>query len=77
MNNITKAMLSITLMAVRDLGYSKARALEQIGESDPQTILAQARAEQVEEAHFEAFRRGLVGEVVDKPPISFGTEFFV
>jgi len=39
--------------AVRELGYSRTRALEFIGESDPSVILEEARRERLEQARFE------------------------
>ncbi len=41
------ARINAASMAVRDLGYSRQRALEQIGESVPQEVLRQAAAEQL------------------------------
>ncbi len=56
------ARINAAALAVRELGYSRARALEQIGESDPQIILAQARAEDLEQTHFEVFKQRLLAE---------------
>jgi hypothetical protein len=55
-------------MAVRELGYSKERALEQIGEDDPQVILSQARAEALDEAALEVEKREVLalGEIKTK-----------
>lgn len=41
------ARINAGAMAVRELGYSRARALEQVGESDPQAIMQQAREEEL------------------------------
>ena len=40
-------------MAVRELGYSRARALEQIGESDPAVIMEEAKSELLEKVDLE------------------------
>ncbi len=40
------ARINAAAMAVRELGYSRERALEQIGETDPQYIMAQAEEEE-------------------------------
>ncbi len=45
--------INAAAMAVRDLGYSRERALEQIGESDPQVIMAQAREEELDAVELE------------------------
>jgi len=47
------ARINAASLAVRELGYSRERALEQIGETDPQVIMAQAREEEREEVEFE------------------------
>lgn len=51
----TDRMLRINAasMAVRDLGYSRERALEQIGETDAREVMRQARAEQLEAVDLE------------------------
>ncbi|MBX3047713.1 MAG: hypothetical protein KIT46_08225 [Anaerolineales bacterium] len=47
------ARINAASMAVRDLGYSRQRALEQIGESDPHEVLRQAAAEQLAAVELE------------------------
>lgn len=47
------ARINAGAMAVRELGYSRARALEQVGESDPQEIMQQARQEEMEAVALE------------------------
>ncbi|MCW5876499.1 MAG: hypothetical protein KIS85_06410 [Anaerolineales bacterium] len=47
------ARINAASMAVRDLGYSRQRALEQIGESDPGEVMRQAAAEQLAAVELE------------------------
>jgi hypothetical protein len=47
------ARINASALAVRELGYSRARALEQIGESDPDVIMRQAREEELEQVELE------------------------
>jgi hypothetical protein len=47
------ARINAASMAVRELGYSRARALEQIGESDPAVIMEEAKAEMIEKVDLE------------------------
>ncbi|MCW5877725.1 MAG: hypothetical protein KIS80_02515 [Anaerolineales bacterium] len=47
------ARINAASLAVRDLGYSRQRALEQIGESDPHEVLRQAAAEQLAAVELE------------------------
>ncbi|KAA3643421.1 MAG: hypothetical protein DWQ07_23190 [Chloroflexi bacterium] len=47
------ARINAASMAVRDLNYSKSRALEQVGESDPGFIMEQAREETLDEVDLE------------------------
>jgi hypothetical protein len=49
-------------MAVRDLGYSRERALEQIGETDAKEVMAQAEQEQIEAVKLEIRKRRLAAE---------------
>lgn len=51
------ARINASAMAVRELGYSRERALEQIGESDPQVVMQQARDEQLDEVDVEIEKR--------------------
>jgi hypothetical protein len=51
------ARINASAMAVRDLGYSRARALEQIGENDPHVVMQQAREEQLDEVELEIEKR--------------------
>ena len=59
------ARINASAMAVNELGYSRARALEQIGENDPQVVMQQGRDEQLEavELEIEKNRRLALGEV--------------
>ncbi|MBW8012825.1 MAG: hypothetical protein FVQ83_16535 [Chloroflexi bacterium] len=45
--------IDASALAVRELGYSKERALEQIGEMDPQVIMQQAKEEELQEVDLE------------------------
>jgi hypothetical protein len=47
------ARINAASMAVRDLGYSRERALEQIGETDAREVMRQAAAEQLEAVDLE------------------------
>jgi hypothetical protein len=47
------ARINAASMAVRELGYSRARALEQIGESDPDMIVEEAREEELARVDLE------------------------
>lgn len=47
------ARINAASMAVRDLGYSRERALEQIGETDAREVMRQAEAEQMEAVELE------------------------
>jgi hypothetical protein len=47
------ARINAASMAVRDLGYSRERALEQIGETDARDVMRQAEAEQLEAVDLE------------------------
>ena len=47
------ARINAASMAVRDLGYSRERALEQIGETDGRAVMRQAAAEQLEAVDLE------------------------
>ena len=47
------ARIEAAATAVRELGYSKTRALEFIGETDPALILQEAREEQLAEREYE------------------------
>ncbi|MBT3239379.1 MAG: hypothetical protein HON98_02625 [Chloroflexi bacterium] len=47
------ARINAASMAVRELGYSKRRALEQIGEGDPDVIREEARSEILEAVELE------------------------
>ena len=51
------ARISSSAQAVRELGYSRARALEQIGEADPQVVMQQARDEHLEAVDLEIEKR--------------------
>jgi hypothetical protein len=66
------ARVNAASMAVRELGYSKERALEQIGEDDPQVILTQARAEALDEAALEVEKREVLalGEIKTKQKVA-------
>ncbi len=57
--------INAAALAVRELGYSRARALEQIGETDPQAILQQRREE-------DAWLRS--PEPVEGEPVEGGVE---
>ena len=52
-------------MAVRELGYSKARALEQAGENDPEVVMAEARQEALAELALEVERQRQLAQVGD------------
>lgn len=62
------ARINTASMAVRDLGYSRERALEQIGETDAKEVMAQAEQEQLAAARLEARKRRLLAEVQPEPP---------
>jgi hypothetical protein len=47
------ARINAASMAVRDLGYSRERALEQIGETDAREVMRQAAAEELERVELE------------------------
>ena len=47
------ARINAASMAVRDLGYSRERALEQIGETDARAVMRQAAAEHLEAVDLE------------------------
>lgn len=47
------ARINAASMAVRDLGYSRERALEQIGETDAREVMRQAAAEELEAVELE------------------------
>lgn len=47
------ARINAASMAVRDLGYSRERALEQIGETDAREVMRQAAAEELEKVELE------------------------
>ena len=47
------ARINAASMAVRDLGYSRERALEQIGETDAREVMRQAEAEQLQAVDLE------------------------
>jgi hypothetical protein len=56
------ARINAASMAVRDLGYSRERALEQIGETDAKEVMAQAEQEQIEAVKLEIRKRRLAAE---------------
>ncbi|MCW5874140.1 MAG: hypothetical protein KIS88_05790 [Anaerolineales bacterium] len=60
------ARINAASMAVRDLGYSRERALEQIGETDAKEVMAQAEQEQLAAARLEARKRRLLADA--EPP---------
>lgn len=62
------ARINAASMAVRDLGYSRERALEQIGETDAKEVMAQAEQEQLAAARLEARRRRLLAEAEAPQP---------
>jgi hypothetical protein len=47
------ARINAASMAVRDLGYSRERALEQIGETDAKEVMRQAEQEELDALHLE------------------------
>ena len=47
------ARINAGALAVRELGYSRARALEQVGESDPLVIMEEARQEELAQLELE------------------------
>lgn len=47
------ARINAASLAVRELGYSRQRALEQIGEADPQEVMRQAEQEELEALELE------------------------
>ena len=47
------ARINAASMAVRDLGYSRERALEQIGETNAREVMRQAAAEELEAVELE------------------------
>ncbi|MCW5887937.1 MAG: hypothetical protein KIT07_07400, partial [Anaerolineales bacterium] len=57
------ARINAASMAVRDLGYSRERALEQIGETDAKEVMAQAEQEQLAAAQLELRKRRLLAEL--------------
>lgn len=66
------ARINAASMAVRDLGYSRERALEQIGETDAKEVMAQAEQEQLAAAQLELRKRRLLAELdgAPEPPAS-------
>ena len=66
------ARINAASMAVRDLGYSRERALEQIGETDAKEVMAQAEQEQLAAAQLELRKRRLLAELDGpaEPPAS-------
>lgn len=61
------ARINAASMAVRDLGYSRERALEQIGETDAKEVMAQAEQEQLAAARLEARKRQLIAGSTPEP----------
>ncbi|MCL4257581.1 MAG: hypothetical protein KJZ53_03515 [Anaerolineales bacterium] len=61
------ARINAASMAVRDLGYSRERALEQIGETDAKEVMAEAEREQLAAARLEARKRQLLAGAVPEP----------
>jgi hypothetical protein len=59
------ARINAGAQAVRELGYSKARALEQIGENDPQVVMAEARQEALDALALEVERQRQLGREVE------------
>jgi len=49
-----QAKISAAAEAVRELGFSRTRALEQIGEIDPDVVMEEARREEIARAELEA-----------------------
>lgn len=56
------ARINAASIAVRDLGYSRERALEQIGKTDAKEVMAQAEQEQLEAVKLEIRKRRLAAE---------------
>lgn len=64
------ARINAASMAVRDLGYSRERALEQIGETDAKEVMQQAEQEQLAAARLEAHKRQLIAGASPEPQAS-------
>jgi len=64
--------INAAAMAVRDLGYSRERALERIGESDPQVIMEEARGEELDRVALEIEKREqmALGELKTKQKVN-------
>jgi hypothetical protein len=56
------ARINAASMAVRDLGYSRERALEQIGETDAREVMRQAAAEELEAVELEIEKQRMLAE---------------
>jgi hypothetical protein len=54
-DNVSK--INAASIAVRELGYSRQRGLEQIGETDPVEAMKEARQEQLEDLQFEIHKQ--------------------
>jgi len=54
-------------MAVRDLGYSRERALEQIGETDAREVMRQAAAEELEAVELEIEKQRMMAASGNSP----------
>lgn len=55
------ARINAASMAVRELGYSRERALEQIGETDAKEVMRQAEAEQMDAVDLEIEKQRKLG----------------
>lgn len=64
------ARINAASMAVRDLGYSRERALEQIGESDPKEVMQEAEREELRavDLEIEKQRRFRAAGITDPTP---------
>ncbi len=60
------ARINAASMAVRDLGYSRERALEQIGETDAREVMRQAVAEELEAVDLEIEKQRRMAEAKQK-----------
>ena len=56
------ARINAASMAVRDLGYSRERALEQIGETDAREVMRQAAAEELEAVELEIEKQRMLAQ---------------
>jgi len=55
-----QAKISAAAEAVRELGFSRSRALEQIGEVDPDVVLEETRREEIAEVELEVEKKRIL-----------------